>query len=242
VKSASLAAMSPLAFVALAVAVGLGMYAGIGGLFEWRYYVRRRDRADEWKCQPRRWAPPRVRRRDVLLGGGNLVLGSILSGLLAAAVAGPANPTAIYFHGHGLAFTLATTAVYFVAIDGALYWAHRIYHRPALFRLIHRWHHRNTTPTAFTSTAMHPVEFLTYQAITLAPLFVLPVHVAGVIFTLLYHNLVALVDHSGVRLRSWVPFQPPPQFHDDHHVYFDVNFGQTLGLWDRLFGTARRAP
>src|SRR5437762_220448 len=128
--------MSPLAFVGLAVAGGLGMYAGIGGLFEWWYYIRRRDRADEWKCQPTRW--------------------------------------------------------------------------------VHRWHHRNTTPTAFTSVAMHPLEFLTYQAITLAPLFVLPVHVGGAIAVLLYHNLVALVDHSGVKLRSWLPFQPPPQFHDDH--------------------------
>ena len=40
--------------------------------------------------------------------------------------------------------------------------------------------------------------------------------------------------------RRRCPWQPPPRFHDDHHVYFHVNFGQTLGLWDRVFGTWRR--
>ena len=39
------------------------------------------------------------------------------------------------------------------------------------------------------------------------------------------------------RPRAW---QPPPRFHDDHHAHFHVNYGQTLGLWDRLFGTWRR--
>jgi lathosterol oxidase len=231
--------MTTLGFVVLAVAVGLGMYLGVGGWFEWRYYRRRRDQADAWKCQPRRLAPPRVRRRDLLLGGGNLVAGSIVSGVLAAAIAND-NPTAIYFGGHGLVFSLATALAYFLATDAALYAAHRLYHRPAAFRLIHRWHHRNTTPTAFTATAMHPVEFATYQTITMAPLFVLPVHVVAVIVVLLYQNFVALVDHSGVRLRPLLPFQPPPRFHDDHHLYFHVNFGQTLGLWDRVCGTWRR--
>src|SRR5215831_17881533 len=116
--------MSPLGFVALAIVVGLGMYAGVGGLFEWRYYRRRRDRAAEWKLQPHRFAPPRVRRRDVLLGGGNLLVGSILSGLLASAVAGADNPTAIYFAGHGLGFALATTAGYFIVVDFARYCDH----------------------------------------------------------------------------------------------------------------------
>jgi lathosterol oxidase len=56
---------------------------------------------------------------------------------------------------------------------------------------------------------------------------------------LLYQNYVALIDHSGVRFHSWFPWQPPTQFHDDHHVHFHVNYGQNLGVWDRLFGTWR---
>ena len=228
-------------FIAVALAGGLGMYFGVGGAFEWLYYRRQRDRAAEWKLQPRRWAPPRVRRRDLVLGTANLTVASVLSGVLAHAIAHH-NPTTVYLPGagHGLPFSIAATVAYFLLTDGGLYWAHRLLHRPALFRLIHRHHHKNTTPTAFTSAATHPVEFFTYQGVVAAPLFFLPIPVAGLIVVLVYQNLVALVDHSGVALRSHVPWQPPPRFHDDHHVHFHVNYGQTLGVWDRVFGTWRR--
>jgi lathosterol oxidase len=231
--------MSLPSYVAMAIAGGLGMYFGIGGWFEWYFYRRRRDRAAEWKCQPRRFAPARVQRRDVLLGTANMIGASCLSGVLAYLIA-TKNPTRVYFGGHGVVFGVALTLVYFMATDVALYWAHRILHRPALFRSIHRWHHRNTTPTAFTSASMHPVEFFTYQSMVMLPLFLMPVPVWGLIFVLVYQNFVALLDHSGVKLRSRLPWQPPPRFHDDHHVYFHVNYGQTLGMWDRMFGTWRR--
>jgi Delta7-sterol 5-desaturase len=230
-----------LGFVGLAVAGALGMYYGVGGWFEWRYYVRRRETAHEWKIQPRRGASARVRRRDLALGTGNLVVASVASGALAHAVA-TTNPTAVYMSGetHGVAFSVATALAYFLLTDAGLYWAHRGFHRPALFRAVHRLHHRNTTPSAFTSAAAHPIEFFSYQAIMLAPLFFLPVHAAGVIAVLVYQNFVALLDHSGVNLGSLLPWQPPPRFHDDHHVHFHVNYGQTLGVWDWAFGTWRR--
>jgi sterol desaturase/sphingolipid hydroxylase (fatty acid hydroxylase superfamily) len=114
-------------------------------------------------------------------------------------------------------------------------------HRRFFFRHIHRVHHRWTSPTAFTAPAMHPLEFALYQSIMLAPLFFLPIHVVGLVAVLVYQNTIAFLDHSGVALGSVLPFQPPPRFHDDHHVYFHVNYGQTLGLWDRIFGTWRRA-
>jgi lathosterol oxidase len=66
------------------------------------------------------------------------------------------------------------------------------------------------------------------------------VHVAGVIAVLLYQNYVGMLDHSGVDLYSWLPWQPPTRFHDDHHVHFHVNYGQNLSVWDYLFGTYRR--
>jgi lathosterol oxidase len=233
--------MTTWGFVAVAVAGGLGMYFGIGALFEWRYY-RRRDRAETWKLQPRRWPSPRARRGEILLGAANMTAASIASGLFAAYVAG-GGASAIYFdlRTHGLPFSIATTIAYFVLTDGVLYGAHRLLHRKALFRAIHRVHHKWTSPTPFTAMAMHPVEFALYQAIMIAPLFVLPIHVVGLVIVLVYQNTIALLDHSGVALGSVLPWQPPPRFHDDHHVHFHVNYGQTLGVWDRVFGTWRRA-
>ncbi len=228
-------------YLAMSVAGGLGMLFGIGGLFELVYYRRRREQADEWKCQPRRWPSDKMRRQELKLGAANMTAASLLSGLFAYYVA-TGGYTSIYFNlrEHGIFFSVASTLVYFLATDCALYWAHRLFHRPAAFRAIHRVHHKFTSPTAFTSAAMHPVEFFTYQSVMLIPLFFFPIHVVGLVFVLVYQNYVALVDHSGVKMYSWFPWQPPSQFHDDHHVHFHVNYGQNMGLWDRVFGTWRR--
>lgn len=228
------------ASLVVALAGGLGIYFIISGIFEWVYYRRRRHDTEAWKCQPKRFTPPALRRQEIALGTGNLIGASLASGYLAYRITHD-NPTRLYLGDadHGLVFGLAVTIAYFMVTDAGLYWAHRLYHRPALFRLIHRYHHRNTTPTAFTAMAMHPVEFATYQAIVLAPTFLVPLPVWGFVTLLIYQNLIALLDHSGVRLKSRLPWQPPPRFHDDHHKYFHVNYGQTLGLWDRVFGTWR---
>lgn len=228
-------------YIALALGGGLGMYYAIAGAFELYYYRARRDRAEEWKCQPRRFLSPKMRREVLILGTLNMTGASIASGVFSHYLAS-GGKSAVYFdvNERGIAFTVISTVVYFLLTDMGLYWAHRILHRPTLFRYIHRYHHRYTSPDAFTAMAMHPLELATYQSVMLLPLFVLPVHVAGLIGVLVYQNYVALVDHSGVDLHSWWPWQPPTRFHDDHHVYFHVNYGQNMGVWDRIFGTYRR--
>jgi Delta7-sterol 5-desaturase len=232
--------MSAPLIVAAALAGGLGMYFGLGGLLELRFY-RRRAEAAAWKLQPGRWPSRRARRRELLLGLANVTFASIATGLFAAyVVLGGRSAVSFDLAELGLLVGLATPLVYFVGTDAALYGAHRLLHRRWLFRHIHRVHHRWTSPTAFTAMAMHPLELALYQAVMLLPLLVLPIHAVGVIAVLLYHNTIALLDHSGVALGSVVPWQPPPRFHDDHHVHVHVNYGQTLGVWDRLFGTWRR--
>ena len=50
---------------------------------QWYYYVRQRDRPEEWKCQPTKWLSPELERHEILLGGFSLLLGSIVSGFLS---------------------------------------------------------------------------------------------------------------------------------------------------------------
>ena len=228
-------------FEALALAGGLGIYFCFGAYFEWAYYRRRGDQPSAWKIQPRRFTDTRRRRAEIAWSAVNLTAASLTSGFLAYRIATD-NPTQVYLGEaeHGIAFGLATTAAYFVLSDLGLYWMHRLMHRPVLFRAVHRWHHRTLSPTAFTASAMHPLEFAAYQAVAAAPLFLFPIPAWGVVFTLLYHNVVALFDHSGIDFGAWFPWQPPPRFHDDHHAHFHVNYGQTLGLWDFAFDTWRR--
>ena len=229
-----------LRFATSSLVVGLSLYLSIGGFLYRRYYLQRRAQPEAWKCQPRRWPTERMRSYDLRLGLFNLTIGSLLSGSCAYLAVRGHTAVAFSVSEHGPLPTVLYALVYFFGVDFFLYAAHRMYHRPRLFRAIHRFHHRNTTPTPFTAYSMHPVEFLTFEAVALVPLFFLPVHAAVVIATLVYSNYVALLQHSGVRLSSVLPWQPATRFHDDHHLCFHVNYGQNLMLWDRLFGTLRR--
>ena len=230
-----------LRFVGGSLFVGLCLYVAVGGLIFHLYYRRRRSEAQLWKCQPDRFPTERMQQADLRMGLFNLSVGSMLSGLLAY-YAATGGRTGLFFSvsERGLAFTVLTSLCYFLFTDLALYAAHRLYHRPRLFRMIHRVHHRNTTPTPFTAYSMHPIEFLTYEAIALVPLFFFPVYAGAAIATLLYSNITAMIQHSGVRMSAPLPWQPVTLFHDDHHKYFHVNYGQNLALWDRIFGTLRR--
>jgi len=230
-----------LLYIGGSIAIGLVMYSVLCGGIYYAVYVRRRADAATWKCQPDRWLSPQMNRHAIKLGVANMTLGSVISGAMAYHVFN-GGKSALYFDlkTHGIVFSILTLAAVFVITDLGAYWAHRIYHSERLFKSVHKWHHRYGAPTPFTVTAMHPVEFLTYQAIFLIPAFVIPMHVAtyyGLLVYIFYYNTC---DHSGIKHRAIIPWQPPSQFHDDHHRYFHCNFGQSSMLWDRAYGTLRR--
>jgi lathosterol oxidase len=234
-------APTAIGFVVGSVVTGLGLYLLVAAYFQLRYYRARRVHSKDWKCQPQRFPTPRMWSIDLWLGIANITGASVLSGMLAYWIyASGHSRMYISPRGHSLLSVIGGTVLYFLITDVVIYWAHRLYHRPLLFRLIHRFHHRNTVPTAFTAFSLHPVEFLTYQSIMLVPLIFLPLNAIGVIVVLLSSHIESLIQHSGVRVFPWIPWMPSTFFHDDHHRYFHVNYGQHLTLWDRLYGTLRR--
>ena len=123
--------------------------------------------------------------------------------------------------------------------DGVLYWAHRLFHRPALFRLIHRHHHRFLSPTAFTAAATHPVELRHVSSADARALLFVPLLAAGVVAVLVYHTAWPSSITSGVDLHL-APLAAAAALPRRSTTYFHVNYGQTLGVWDRVFGTHRR--
>ncbi|MEJ7730297.1 MAG: sterol desaturase family protein [Polyangiaceae bacterium] len=220
---------------------GLVVFWAVAGYYHLRYYVLRRHEPERWKCQPKRFLRPEQQRQAIALSTLNLTLGGLVSGTLIYGL-GHGLEAPLYFEvaRHGWAYTLASTVLLFVLIDAQAYWVHRAFHFRPLFRLIHHWHHRYVATSPFVVTAMHPLEFLTFQAISLLPLFLVPFHYLSAIAVLVYILVFNIIDHSGVRLASRLPWQAATAFHDDHHAHFHVNFGQCFTLWDRLHGTLRR--
>ena len=220
---------------------GLAIYFAVAGYYHLRYYVRRGDSPEDWKLQPKRKVKPAQQRRAIYASSRNLAIGGFITGNLVFAMQRGLE-TPIYFdvEDYGWGWTVLGTPVLFVLIDGAAYYVHRLLHHPFFYRNFHRFHHRWGAPTPWVVVAVHPVEFLMLQVATFLPLFIIPFHFVSVILVFVYVLVFNIVDHSGVRLTSVLPWQGPSAYHDDHHVHFHVNFGQHLTLFDRLHGTLRR--
>ena len=98
---------------------------------------------------------------------------------------------------YGWTYTVLSSVGFFVVGDFGLYWAHRSGGcvRKGPYRFAHCIHHRYRTPSAFTAVAAHPFELLTFQVVTMAPIFLVPLHPGGVIAVLLY-QVLGLADRS----------------------------------------------
>jgi len=224
--------------IAVSVGLSLATFWGVGGLVHHAYYGRRRDRATEWKLQPRRFLTPALARSAFWLGSLNMTIGAVLGGTFAWHVL-RGGYSSLYFDPLALGFPwlVASGVVTFFVIDAGLYYSHRLLHRPWLFKHIHRWHHRYVAPIVFTTTAVHPIEFLVFAFFVLLPALVVPVHWAVYVLVVAYTYLVGMIDHAGIESRWPLPLHESNRFHDDHHVFFHCNYGHHTQVFDRLHGT-----
>ena len=223
-------------------ASGLLIYHSVALYYHWRYYVRRADAPGGWKCQPKRALKPRLARQARLYGSLNMTLAGVITGVLVYAIADHGLWTMLYFDvsQYGWVYLAVSGPLVWLVTDLMAYYIHRMFHIKWLFRRFHRIHHRYVATTPWTATAMHPVEMLSLQLTALATIFFIPLHPAVISSVLVYNLVFNIIDHSGVKLESSLPWQGSSRYHDDHHAHFHCNFGQHMTLWDRLHGTLRR--
>lgn len=153
---------------------------------------------------------------------------------------------------------LALAATLFVVDDFARYGLHRLEHQSAILWEFHKIHHSAEVLNFFTAERHHPVSLLYFRAaIAVTGAFVngvflylfgesiSPTSLLGAnAFWILGNMLASSLRHSP----SWLSFGPcierwlvSPAQHQIHHSddpkHFGTNFGSTLAIWDRLFGT-----
>jgi Delta7-sterol 5-desaturase len=229
-----------LTYVGISVLVTAVTFWGLGGLVHWRFYVKKRAQAAEWKVQ-QRFLSPRLTRHAFYLGSANILMGSVLGGSFAFYVArGGWSMLYLDYAKYGVWYLPVSALLQFFAIDAGLYYSHRAFHGKTLYRLIHRWHHRYVAPVIWTTTAVHPLEFLTFQAFLMIPAFVIPTHVGVYIAVVAYTYLIGMIDHCGVKVSWKLPLHSSNRFHDDHHAFFHCNYGHHTALFDRMHDTVRR--
>lgn len=66
---------------------------------------------------------------------------------------------------------------------------------------------------------MSPIDLVLLNGALVVPIFVMPIN--GMVFAVevAYVYYFGLMDHSGIMMESWFPWQPHTKFHDDHHRY-----------------------
>ena len=140
----------------------------------------------------------------------------------------------------------------FLLLDFTRYWVHRLDHRVPLLWSFHRVHHSSEALDSTSGLRMHLVDFLQLSAIPLV-LFSLLFDSRGfapwVLPTALGIGVLAdAFQHANLRIASRHPFWRAwgrvlnnPHFHAWHHTreghLCDGNYGNTLTIWDRLFGS-----
>ena len=155
----------------------------------------------------------------------------------------------LWAQGKGYAPTLrfADHPVGFVALflllpvfcEAHFYLVHRLIHWPPLYRAVHKLHHNNMNPGPFSGLSMHPVEHLLYFSGALLH-WIVASHPLHVIFHLQHRAFAPAMGHNGfhsVRLPGGAQLAADHYVHYLHHKYFEVNYGDGLVPFDRLFGT-----
>ncbi|KAL1490317.1 hypothetical protein ABEB36_013032 [Hypothenemus hampei] len=223
--------------------ISYSLYYFIGGFIHWYYYVRQRSNPEDWKCQPKKWLTPELEKDEIFWGSLTLFLNAAMSGILTCYISNGGYSTVYYrMNEYGWIWFVLQFPVVFIYQDYTTYWLHRMYHWPFLYKHFHKLHHRYKQPTAFSVTAIHPVESVHIQLCLSAPLFFLPIHWLSFYTSAFYAYYHGIIDHSGVNFKAfwWQPWQPDAIFHDNHHQYFHVNFAFNISFWDKLHGTYRQ--
>lgn len=133
-----------------------------------------------------------------------------------------------------------------------LIWAqHLITHKvPILWRL-HRVHHADRDVDVTTAIRFHPVEIALSMLLKIGAVYLLGPAAGAVILFEIILNGAAMFNHANINLPQKVDrilrlFIVTPDMHRVHHsvhrAEHDSNYGFSLSLWDRMFGTYIAGP
>jgi lathosterol oxidase len=137
-------------------------------------------------------------------------------------------------------------AAYFVLFDTYFYWLHRWMHKEPVYTLVHKLHHKSTSPNLLTTLSVNPLESIINGGFVPLFLTAFTVHPESMALIGPTNIIMGLYVHSGYEFfprwwnKSWATkWFITATFHDEHHHYFVHNFGGYTTVWDRLCGTMR---
>lgn len=147
---------------------------------------------------------------------------------------------------HPQKLTPAKTVLWFLAsmliFDTWFYWGHRLIHMKKLYRWVHAWHHKSTTPTVWSNNSDTLIDDVILQSYFFFAPFFLPIPGAVLIAHKIYDQVTGMIGHAGYEYSAG-PLSRFPfpllgvTFHDQHHESFRYNYATHFSFWDRMMKT-----
>ena len=145
---------------------------------------------------------------------------------------------------YGSGYLFLSMTVLWVVNDIWFYLAHRLLHRPLLYRYIHAIHHESLDTTPYTALSFHYLEPIILTGGVYVCLLLFPVSLGA----------IAIVQILGLfnNIKSHLGYEFYPKFfdrtpvlshlvnsvhHNQHHTRYNGNYGLSLRTWDLLFKT-----
>jgi len=138
-----------------------------------------------------------------------------------------------------------------VVLDMIIYWQHRLFHVVQPLWRLHQVHHADMDYDTTTGLRFHPIEIVLSMLIKFVAVVLLgPAALAVVIFEVMLNGM-AMFNHGNIRLPlaldrllRWLIVTPDMHriHHSIHRHEADSNYGFSLAIWDRLFGSYTSDP
>jgi sterol desaturase/sphingolipid hydroxylase (fatty acid hydroxylase superfamily) len=138
-----------------------------------------------------------------------------------------------------------------VALDCLIYVQHVMFHALPLLWRVHSMHHTDMDLDVTSGLRFHPIEMFLSMAIKLIAVILIGPPVLAVIIFEVVLNATSMFEHANVNIPSGLDrlvrlLIVTPDMHRVHHSVIRSenarNFGFSLSLWDRLFGTYLAQP
>jgi Delta7-sterol 5-desaturase len=118
--------------------------------------------------------------------------------------------------------------------DLMFYWVHRLMHHPKIYFSVHEMHHQHIATSVWSSFYFSKSELiLNWMFVVMLPLCLFSIHYHTFNLYLIVISLSLVKSHSGINIGEIYT----SSYHDIHHVKFNLNYGSSLAIWDKLFGT-----
>ncbi len=138
-----------------------------------------------------------------------------------------------------------------IILDMMIYWQHVASHHIPFLWAMHKVHHADRDIDVTTGSRFHPIEIGLSMLYKMTLVVILGAPVLAVIVFEIILNGCAMFNHSNVKLplsfdRVLRRFVVTPDMHRVHHSTIvaetNSNYGFSLSLWDRLFGSYTAQP